>query len=158
MSGFGSCHGNSHCLVISHFSKQNNVWTLSERSTQGSDIIFCIRTNFTLAYDAFLMAVKKFKRVFKSNNMLFHCAVNCINDTGKRGGFSTSCRSGDKNQPFVMSSKVNNFRWNSKVRWIWKVEGDNPDDGCHRTSLHVGVDTKAGKTGDCKGKIIISGF
>ena len=100
MSGLGCRHGCLHGLIVAHLSEKNDIRALAQGGAQGGCIAFCIRADLSLTYDAFIMPVEKFQRVFQRDDMLFLIPVDMVDDAGKRGGLSASCRSGHQHQSF----------------------------------------------------------
>lgn len=106
MTGFCCCHGSVDRFIVTHLTKQNYIRTLTQCSAQCGQIIFSIGADFSLAYDTFLMTVKKFQRILQSNNMSFAFGIDFVYKTGKGGGFATTCRTCYQYQTFIDVCKI----------------------------------------------------
>ena len=83
--------------------------------------------NFTLAYNALVMAMQEFQRIFQRNNMFLLGFVNFINNTGKGSRFSASGRAGYKNHTFSAVAQMNDMFRNTKLFRVRQMEGNDSD-------------------------------
>ena len=146
MSGLSSSHGSLDSLVVTHFSKKNHIRALAQGGTQGNQIIGSIRTDLTLADNAFVMSVQVFQRVFQSDDMSFPAVIDLVDDAGHSCGFSASGRTGDQNHSFGKIRSFHNSWWNMQILGIRKVKCNNTDDSSKRTTLPVCIYTESGET------------
>ena len=143
MSGLSSSHGSLDSLVVTHFSKQDHIRALTQGGTQGNQIIGSIRTDLSLADNAFVMSVQVFQRVFQRDDMSFTAVIDLVDDTSHGGGFSASGRTCDQNHSLGKISCFHNSRRNVQILRIRQIKCNNTDDSGKRTTLPVCIYTKS---------------
>ena len=90
--------------------------------------------------------------------MSFTAVVDPVNNTGHGGRLSASRRTCNQNHTFVKLCSFHNRIRNVQVPGIWQPECNDPDDRSQRATLPVCIYTKPGKSGNCHGKVVVSGF
>ena len=158
MAGFSGSHGGLDRFIISHFAKKDHIRTLSQSGSEGHQIAFRICAYFALADNTFVMPVQIFQRVFQGDDVTFPGMIDTVNNTCHCCGFTASCRSCNKYHSFGKIRNRHNIFRNIENSGIGKFKSNYPDNCSKRTSLAVGINTKTGKSGDGKRKVIISDF
>ena len=104
------------------------------------------------------MVVQVFEGVLQSDDVVLLGGVDPVYQAGQRRGFSASGRAGDENHAFGVFGKGHDGIGNPKLGGIWKLKGDDADDGGQRATLLIGTHPETGKTGNGKRKIIVAVF
>ena len=80
-----SCgHRSLDRLVVAHFAKQDHVRALAQCGAQCRQVIVCIGRDLTLAYNALLVSVQEFQRIFQCNDMILACRIDAVHEAGER--------------------------------------------------------------------------
>src|SRR2546423_8980532 len=95
MTSFGCFQGDFGSFVIAHFSDQDYLWRLSQRSAQSRRKVFRIVTDFSLIDCRVLVRVEIFDRIFDRNAMIMLCLVDYIDHRRERRALTATRWSGN---------------------------------------------------------------
>src|SRR5437764_5734367 len=98
MTSLGCFQGDFGSFVIAHFSDQDYLGRLSQRSAQSRRKVFRIVTDFSLIDCRVLVRVKIFDRIFDRDDMIVLCLVNYIDHRCERRALTGTRWSGNQNQ------------------------------------------------------------
>ena len=87
---FGGVEKNLERFPVADFADHNHAWRLPQRRPQRHREIRRIAVQLTLVYRRFLVPVQKLNRIFDCKNVIAMFAVDAVNQSGKRRGFSRS--------------------------------------------------------------------
>ena len=109
MPGFRRFERDRHRLEVAKLTNENDIRILAQRSAQCALERRSVQSHLPLRYDAALVLVDEFDRVFDRDDVVVTRPVDEVDQGPERCGFSRAGGTGDKHQSFRQETKRLDF-------------------------------------------------
>ena len=133
-----------HRFCVTNFTDENHIWCLSHSTLQRRLESVGVKPHFSLIDDRLLMGMDVFNWVFYCDDMAGTCRIAMIDHCGKRGRFSRTRRTDDKNQPRLVIIISLRIGWESELLKGWNFDHDSSNDQPNGATLPEDIDTEIG--------------
>src|SRR5207244_9938115 len=97
--------GQADCFEIPHFSYENDIGVLAQRTTQARGERFGMGADLPVVHDAALALMHKLDGIFEGDDVILPMLVGMIEHGSKRRGFAASGWTRDEDQTFVQHAR-----------------------------------------------------
>ena len=158
VAGGGRLHGKRNRLQVPHFTDQDDIRVLPQRTAKRVGKRLCVLPHLPVVHHAAVALVDELDRVLDGENVVFPGAVGHIDDGRQGGRFTASGRARHHHKPPGKSGELGDDRRQTELFRRENRAGDLAENRRHAVFLHEKIGPVTGQVRNFVTEIDVTGF